>query len=618
MKKRYQWKIVRKEMLIIATVIFLFLSSACLNKMELAHEHMVLYALTFASGIIIFGSWIWLGTGILESFQRKRDIMLWLDSRKGVLLVMLYCFVSRVVQLTDRPRWDSLIYYRELKNACENFDFSLKSFIENFSLADHPTLGVAGIAAIGEFWDGGGYMGMLVIQMILNLLMAFCVYRIVEKMLSQCSWIYHTVGTCVILSTPLTLGTFSYFQPDAGTVYFFVFMVYCYLYNRNLLMFFSMLLLVLSKEVGIIALGGFGLGAFGGYVLFEGKEKTLWKRFLRFWRKPLGTGGIFACFLAAVYLFIYLKNGGNIWSISNDTIAGFSTVSFQPDFIIFKWKQFFVLNFNWLVWGSCLILTAYMIILAGNGKGILKRMGSKDILLSFAFAAAALIIFYCSYITFALPRYHVLADFCAVFIMVILLGCCLPDSLWKNVVALGLMFLFLIEAYITIDPISLSVFETDNTGNGKIIMEQPAVSLQGEFSVYNHQFNYLNKVYRQILADVEYDEGMDILIWDGRGNYSILDNGLHWDILQQKIMLDPGDSTIPLTGITKEEVERQQEELNLKAVFLVTEQFGIAEDYAENFIRQFYEIRYKGKVEIPFGGTTVFYVCDLLGQEVQQ
>lgn len=373
MKKRYQWRIVQKEILVIATVIFLFLSSACLNKLELAPDHFILFAVTFVADIIILSRWAWLGAGIGEDVQRKKKEKHWNGSRKGILVVLLYCFASRAVQLTDTPRWDSLIYYRELKNACENFDFSIKSFIENFSLANHPTLGVAGIAAIGEFWNSGGYVGMLIIQLIVNLLMAFCLYRIVEKMLPSCTWIYHIVGTCIALSAPLTMGTFSYFQPDAGTVYFFVFMVYCYLYNRNLLMFFSMILLILSKEVGIVALGGFGLGAFGGYVLFDGKESTLWRRFVHFWRKPLGVGGILACFCGAIYLFIYLKNGGNIWSISSDTIAGFSTISFQPDFIIFKWKQFFILNFNWLVWGSCLVLTGYIIVCAGKGKGLLKR-----------------------------------------------------------------------------------------------------------------------------------------------------------------------------------------------------------------------------------------------------
>ena len=56
--------------------------------------------------------------------------------------------------------------------------------------------------------------------------------------------------------------------------------------------------------------------------------------------------------------------------------------------------------------------------------------------------------------------------------------------------------------------------------------------------------------------------------------------------------------------------------MNREAVFLLIPQFGITEEYAEEFLNSYYEIRYKGYVEIPMGGIVSYYVCDLIGERV--
>lgn len=600
------------EILIIGTVFFSFLTAACMNKYADFLQYKLVFLITLLGDLILLGGWTWMTTATDRRRSRKDDVFGGIRANLGIIFTVIYTMAVRLPQFDDRPRWDALFYYRALKSACEDFNFTLNSFIRGFALANHPTQGMAGIAAIGEFLNPGEYVGVLVMQLLMNLLMAFCVYRILEKILPRSSRLYITLASCIILSTPLTLGTFSYLQPDAGTVYFFVFVVYCYLFKYNILMFFSMVLLILSKEVGIIILAGFGIGIFFQKIFFGGSIKNIGKRIRKFFKEPLGISGMFAVVCFIIYFIFYLKNGGTVWNISNSGIEGFSTFSFQPHFIVFKCKHFFVLNFNWLIWGGIVIMLLYLCIRGWQNRGFSEKIRHKDILVSVIFVAVALIIFYCSYVTYALPRYHVLVDFCAVWIFVILFAVCISEGKVKSISSCILGFVLLTEAYTTIDPISLMAFENADTGNARIVTERFGVMGQTDFCVYNHQFNYLNKAYSQVLKDVDYYEGMDVLIWDTAADYEIWGNGVYWDVVEQKRTMIAGENTISVKAIERRQIETGETDLQSEAVFVLTPQFRIAEDIAEDYLNKYYELRYKGTVEVPMGGEVTFWVCDLI------
>lgn len=605
------------EILIICTVIFSFLTAACINKSSMFSQYRTAFLITGLGDFLLVISWAWIGTSFWDKINSWKLCVLKINKNKGLLLALLYCLMSRIFQLDDMPRWDSLVYYRELMSACRNFDFSLNTFVRGFALASHPTQGFAAIAGIGEFLNPGGYAGVLVIQLLVNLLMSFCLYRIFEIVLPKCSYFYHLIATCAVLSTPLTLGTFSYLQPDAGTVYFFVFVIYCYLYKKNILMFFSMLLLILSKEVGIIILAGFGAGIFFERLLRGRNFKAMVRNLKKFFKEPLGIGMLAAALFFIGYLLFYFKQGGVIWSISNDNIEGFSTFSFQPDFVIFKWKQFFVLNFNWLIWAGVLAMCLFLIFQAGRKRGYSQKIGKIEIVVAVALAVVALAIFYCTYVTYALPRYHVLADFCGVFLFAVLFGICVPEGLLKYVVSSLIGILLFLEAYVTIDPVSLIAFQNTDIGNTKIITERFKVGGLTDFCVYNHQFNYLNKAYSHVLKDVDYYDGMDVLIWDSMADYEIWGKGVYWDLEEQNRTMTETENTVTVNAIERRMIENGEVQLKPEAVFVLTPQFGIVEDVAVSYLQKYYEIRYKGTVNIPLGGEVTFFVCDLLGQKVE-
>lgn len=212
-----------EELWIVATVIFAFMTAACINKWKIMGSHMAAYLITLFADIILAGGWSWTICNAVVRQVKSRDRKVWTD-KAGAGSVLLYCTVVRIVQLKDMPYWDGMIYYNMLRNACDKFDFTFSSFWENFIFAAHPTLAFAGVTAIGEFLRPDIYSGVLTVWLIVTLISALCAYRIFQKLFPKSGFWYPVLAACVLMTTPSVLGTFSYYQPDMGLVCFFYFL----------------------------------------------------------------------------------------------------------------------------------------------------------------------------------------------------------------------------------------------------------------------------------------------------------------------------------------------------------------------------------------------------------
>ncbi|HJA30886.1 MAG TPA: hypothetical protein H9956_04475 [Candidatus Eisenbergiella pullicola] len=610
-----------REVLVVATTVFAFMTAACINKWTVLEQHPLAFLTTMLADIFILMAWIWI---LLQKCLWLKHHQNKIQKYYGMGITLVYCIASRIVQLKDIPRWDALQYYQMLRNACEKFDFTIDSFWENFIFASHPTIAFASITAIGEFLDPSGYKGVLLIWLLVTLIAAFCVYRILEKLLPRCSWHYHMLAACTVMTTPIVLGTFSYYQPDMGTVCFFLFLLYAYLYKRNLLTFFSMILLMMTKEIGIVVLAGFGLGILIGRVFFSEKDMTFKQRLAHFFREPIGIIGIIAASLLTIYFLFFFINGGRLWSYAS---SGFS---FDANFIKFKFKQYFILNFNWLIWGANLILGIMGKIQRGRISGKIVKYKHEEIIWAISITAFSQIFFLSLYMTFSFPRYQELIDLCGVLLLMIQIGRVKKQKeimsqnmfgeklYWKEISIAGMGILLLIESYVTIDPLSLLSFEHENTGQGYIISESYNKDiLQADYTVYNHQHNYLTGIYNHILSAVDYHEGMDVIIWNNPGSYELLEDNYYWDASARTITLKE-DGNILVKGYVQDDIGKKDISFQEEAVFVVIPQFRIYEKEAEEYLNQYYEVRYKGSVTVGLSGEAVFYVCDLAaaGREI--
>lgn len=124
------------------------------------------------------------------------------------------------------------------------------------------------------------------------------------------------------------------------------------------------------------------------------------------------------------------------------------------------------------------------------------------------------------------------------------------------------------QAYVTVDPVSKAAFIMHDTDGGTILTTQhPREDLltiiTGDYSVYNHQYNYAAEAIEYILRDVDYHEGMDILSFLPT---EMQINGILWDRHDEKLTYDSGSMIIPLRVIHGSEV--YQTESGSEAVYI--------------------------------------------------
>ena len=138
-----------------------------------------------------------------------------------------------------------------------------------------------------------------------------------------------------------------------------------------------------------------------------------------------------------------------------------------------------------------------------------------------------------------------------------------------------------------------------------------------DFTVYNHQFTYMDHVYDSILRDVGYHEGMDVILWDyvERSGFIHDEEPLYWDVRKKKRVLLENENTFLIDTVVREQVENHEVPLQTEAVFIAPQQFGVDLDFARRYLLEKYgwSIRYKGFVRVPFGGKMSFAVCDRPG-----
>lgn len=591
------------QLLILVLPILFFLTSAVISKWTKGQAEGFLGSIItvlILDGIYAVCWGIWLAQRMDFSSRRKKQ------GRRWLFVVLLYTIGIRMVQIGDIQRWDASAYYIAIRNGCDSFIFTLGSFLKGFSVASHPTWGYLGILGIGEFLFEGRVEAVQFINLILTVLCVYCLYCIMEKLLPEKDDKFIALSVIVLSSLPAFAGTFSYCNPDMGVSFFSIFMIFCYIRKKWILLLFCILGAVTSKETGVLAVAGFAAGVFlcrlksGNGNLLQ-KVRYAMEDYLC--REVLVVG---ICGLAAVT--VYLANGGGIWNLQSESKAEFSTFRVIPSFIWNNMKQFFLLNFNWistLLAAGCVGKTVW----EKKRKGIDRApFQYPELAMGLLGAFLVNILFYCLYITFTLARYHIIIDILWNMLMLFCIGRYMDRYKLRNLILSVYAVCLVCQAYVTVDPVSKAAFITHDTDGGTILTTQhPREDLlaitTGDYSVYNHQYNYAAEAIEQILRDVDYHEGMNILSFTPT---EMQINGILWDERKDELTYDSSRTTIPLGVMHGSEVYRT--ESGSEAVYIFYSQNGENPEENMEHLNWYYDFYYRGEVKIQYGGTFYYWV----------
>ena len=417
--------------------------------------------------------------------------------------ILLCCLVivARVPQWGTIIRNDSAAYYDAMKKICDNFGISLSYIKNNFFVAGHKSIGAVFLFSILEFINPDDYHNIWIYQTTLSCITVMCVYALIIFFIPGLNQWKQFFLAFMFSCCPMFMGLDSYFTLDFSMACFFFWILTSYFYRKDIFFFFSMFLLVSTREMSIVALLGLYMGCFF-YQAIVVRNGTILKRLSGTFKEPFFALFTIMVFFAFLYSIINLfSHGGAV-----DVASSYGSIAFDWKFIQSKFKGYLCSNFMWLCSGiTATIFFFKKKIHRQKSVGLLLVMTSSTTFLY----AVALALFQ----TFTLLRYQILIEMIIVFNCTIVLGIYWLYFSSQVISVVSLTILLSTQSMLTINPVMLHVYRHIHN-NGKFPMitsEENSNSWIGDYSIYNYQYSYLDRCIQKLLVDFNYNGNIDFL-----------------------------------------------------------------------------------------------------------
>lgn len=541
---------------------------------------------------------------------------------RGIILLLLFSAVIRLYQFDLFPRWDTDVYLDSLIDACSKFDFTVGSYFNSFRLCSHSSLGYALFLATGYYCSPNNLIGINIVNLILLECAVVFIYQMLCRIFPGISKKIILLGVLLVSVEPMFLGIFYNLSLDFGIAVFLIFIMYFNKINYNILFFFFSLILVQTKEVGVVILAGYFIGY--AIICFISNEGKVINRILDLATEPALIGAFFGGISMIYYkIWMNLSQDLNMWGgdISVGNSANVTNNYFGLDFsyILLKIKTIFFINFYWI---PAIIILVGLIYFFVYHVQIKKFFCQNKELFASVFGMVFLMGFNMLYITYNNPRYNMVIQVLLVFYMVIVfLRLVIKENIRLAVMSV-ITILFLIQSYTTIDPVSFLLFPNLNTSDKMKIVHtgwDEQISLVADISLYNNQTAYLDKCFDSILRKENYDSNKDILLWgtydsdtkfEGMRSAFFEGKGLkfNWDAEFGKRTYVKSASSTDLNIINEIEFEQKYDakDLNREAILIIIKQFYNHENEVLSEVEKYYEIGNRKKCEV-FGQGTIYY-----------
>jgi len=489
------------------------------------------------------------------------------DFIRNNFLIFIFCavfIVLAVLQFSNVPRGDANYYYGHLMHGTERYANTFSTFIKSFILVNHVTHGISLFLAMGEMLFPRQVVGVYGVSLIITVISFLCLYGIFIHLFKKTSNITKAIGTAVLMFYPYVLGLFTYINPDYFICIFTVIMVYCYLKDFYILFIFFGIVLVLTKEPGVIIYSVFiGVAMLANFLKYKediiiehDKKSFLSVRFLSNIVPPV----IFIIFFIVSSEIIKT----NSYLISKETLLqtptrdnytlfswnnnGMWCFGFNPRFI-FEWLVlFFVSNSIWLTSIVCISgLAVYIYRLIKKRQIYILAQENEPVFMGIMGILAAYIVFTCLYLLEYCPRYATLGGFWLAILAFASVHVLFRKKALRNVVLGVLALLFLVQTYINIDPYmrlrSFYIYTGKRFVYGAVYKEVPE-GWAGDSRNYNYEYNFYNSLLQGVLRQIEPDPDtiiVQMMVTHIETMISGLETSIYWNTRTKKRTYDYKD-----------------------------------------------------------------------------
>ncbi|MEI8200079.1 MAG: hypothetical protein WCG21_08455 [Eubacteriales bacterium] len=416
----------------------------------------------------------------------------------------------------------------------------------------------------GEMLFPKQVVGVYGVTLVLSLAAIFCLYGIMGLIFpGKASWL-KAAGTSVFAFCPYVLGLFSHINPDYFTTLFFVFLIYAFARELDYLAAFFSVLLVFSKETGILFAGSFLVSAIliravrteGSNYFTKLKIYLFPRRLLLYSLAPL----LFAYYALVLKRLTFGESFTNKSPFRWDN-GGEHCFGFNFNYISARLGQGLFWNFLWIV--TLLFVIAVFVyffrktkVAAGN---FFEESTDFSILTGIILSSFVYLIFSCLFITVMCPRYNVCFT-----ILLSLVSVGTISYIWRHQLVVKIMMgvlilLFLLQNYFNLDPTLIAGHEKINLGYQYIYSPTKYNNERyvGELYVYNFTYNYSDNLLDQMMKKINPDKYDYFLTTDDNwyelnliGDARLSTNPVYWDPVHQKRTYDNNGKDIFLPNIS--------------------------------------------------------------------
>lgn len=415
----------------------------------------------------------------LAEILKTINVLTIIDIIKKNIVLILICGIFTLLFFPNYNVWqmiDSHTYYNAVVEEAGKWNFDILG-MNHLLMGGHTAYAFAILLHIGELLCPYYGYGQTTIKLLMSIITIVLFYKICYKLWGEKNKLYILLLTGIFAFSPLFLGISYLTSTDFPLLCFMTTFVFSYIYENRALKWISVLAVCFSKEIGIIIVFGFYMGEFL-YTLIENKDTSFsLKKIVSnlFDYKRLQEYSAVFCY-AFILLFGsagWIKNLHRMFETSDAVEMATEKTYIWWHYPIYKIFESFFMNFYWIIFPVIILCIVARKVYQRKNKdleGIAETGMQKNVLLPICSAY----IFFCvcgiAYFTYIHYRYIQLQQLFYVLLLgFFVLNIC-PDIKWLRKSLLILVgLLFLIESYITVDPVTYFFFDHLDIGNGQVV-----------------------------------------------------------------------------------------------------------------------------------------------------
>lgn len=489
-------------------ILVTFSRTTILDRLGL-QPYFIVEIITLLTGVIAFGMRLFWK-------DRIRQLKKFVIENKWLLSFLVLWIIISLEVTGSWTNWDSGSYYKYLVYFRENISLS-PSDIQMMKPCGHLSYAWMIVYSLAEMIAPTYAAGVKFLNILIQAITCLEVYYILKAIFKDLSKTWLTILTILYSVTPGVLGPLYEIDSEILIIALVLALILAVIYNDNNILILSGLALLFTKEVGAIYVLGIGIG-YLVYSLYMINEIGI----TEYDKKDCFIKKIFISILIVeaylTYYFIVASNWGS--SYENRDGVYINVFDFNPVTIIARLKQLYLANFEWIF---TLIIMIGFIYIYSKEIGIFSINKGMVIIV---FSYLAFLMFSLGYVTYVFPRYIRYQYF----IRTVLIAWCISkvdaNIILRRIVICACIILLLVQSFITIDPITLGIFEKIKIGctylssanvlyskdsHVAIMDETVKILALSPYAEYNRQFMYKDKLMEKAVDGIRYTSN-DIII----------------------------------------------------------------------------------------------------------